>query len=84
MAAFMLSAPLEAGSLEPELVMVEACVEFDLPEETHFLEPESVSIVVSSVGSELSLTDSMKLFKGWSVVQWWLDISYCDIKSFFF
>lgn len=23
--------PLEAGSLEPELVMVEACVEFDLP-----------------------------------------------------
>lgn len=70
MAAFVLSAPLEAGSLEPELVMVEGCVEFDLPEETHFLEPESVSIVVSSVGS---LTDSMKLFKGWSVVQWWLD-----------
>ena len=29
-------------------------ITYTLPEETHFLEPESVSIVVSSVGSELS------------------------------
>lgn len=34
---------------------------------------KTVPVIMASFVLSTPSTDSMKLFKGWSVVQWWLD-----------